>query len=181
MILDQKLKLATDFSISGAATNLTISDVVDLDTVRDIGSGNQLVVHFRCKETPVRQAQSTGVAYFQFYAVAASNTALSSNVVVIAASPPWGSVLHVGGQLPTFDTSVLTGEKSDTTRFKMPLGKFPAAASSLYGRRYFGIVYVNHLLPVVATEYFSAGKFDIDLGLDIEDLGTVYNKSFTIT
>jgi len=181
MILDQNLKLATDFSIAGAGLNGAITNVVDLSTVRGLGGGNQLAVHFRCKETPVRNAAG---AYFQFFALVADDVALTTNAVVIACSPPWGSVLHAGAQLPTFDTSVLTGEKSDTTRFKMPIGKFPAPTASLYERRYFGVMYVNHLVPLAApydTLWFSAGKFDIDLGLDIEDLGTVYNKSFTIT
>ena len=80
MITDKNLRISTDQSIAINGTTALSDNSIDLGIARDIGEGKQLFMNFA-----MTAAMSAGTSCM-FEIVQADNAALTSNLVVLAAS-----------------------------------------------------------------------------------------------
>ena len=144
MITDKLLRVSTDQSVALTDTSAVSTDTIDLGVARDMGEGRDLYAVFTAT-TAIAGGTST-----QFEVIAASNAALSADVVVIGSS----------GAIATADIGA-----QQVVRFNPLIAKL--------GQRYLGMRYT-----VVGTN--SAGKVTADIVTDIQDGKKFYASGFSV-
>lgn len=154
MIPDQLLRLADNQAINGEST--VVTNAVDLDTVRDIGSGETLYVRVMFNTLYAQVNGGTNVVL-----VYADNVALDSNAVVLSqlplnsgAIPPAGSVYYL--PIPPIAKAKLT---------------IPGTA-----KKYFGLQWQIY----GETPAVSNGTWTVDIVTETNMCEHTYQKGFTV-
>lgn len=81
MILDERLEFADAVSVAAAAGTALIGDVIDLQTARDIGSGEPLYLVIQC-DTAIITGGSAGTVQFQLASDAAAAIATDGSASI---------------------------------------------------------------------------------------------------
>lgn len=160
MIPDQLLRLATNKtpSIQG-----DISDVIDIDTLRNIGVGTPLYVRINFNTAMRANVNDSGLA---FELVVADNAALTTNRKVLCST--------------TIFVGIGNGPDANDVYYMPipPIAEYAYAAETISipdaSKKYFGITYGGY------TWGSLTGNFTIDIVTDINRVSNTYAKGFTV-
>lgn len=155
MIPDQLLRLADGQAINGTATTV-YTNVVDLDTVRDVGSGETLYVRVRF-DTLYTQAASGGANILLAY----GDDASLSNAANLALVPLTNTTIPAAGSV-----------------FYIPIPPIAKTRLTIPGstKKYLGVAW--QIYGVGAT--IANGTWTVDIVTDINMAEHTYSVGFTV-
>lgn len=159
MIPDQLLRLADGQAIAGSTsgTNTIYTDVVDLDVVRDIGSGETLYVRIRF-DTTYTQSPAGGTNIVLAYGESAS---LANAVTLL--------------QLP-FNSGAIPAAGSVYYLPIPPIAKDKLAIPGSGLKKYFGVRWEIYGTGSVVTD----GTWTVDVVTETNMCEHTYTKGFTV-
>ncbi len=174
MFFDRYLQIATDFDCdTGVSGNKgVVGDVIPTTQIaggtdiRSLGAGNEFRFHFQFTEAMTR----SGVGDLTFAVVLADNTLLTSNVWVMAQSPPWMSGV--------FDASFAAVPPSLNFQFEIIVPMDISLGQAVFNRKYMGIYFYNYAhIALGAGNEVDTGKVTVRGCLTSADYGKAYPAS----
>ena len=166
MIPDQLLRLASSLNLASTPAPATLrnSDVIDIDTLRDIGSGVALYLRIQVDENVRAAATQSGGTVF--YTVYGDDSSLSNPVYVSSLSSNWTDTTGLtAGQVFYIPIPPLTiNTLSPSSAVSIPNGT----------KKYFGVVIGGY------GNNYVTGKLTIDIVTEVNRTEKTYSKGFTV-
>lgn len=165
MIPDQLLRLADAQSLNATLDQAVPStNVVDIDTLRNVGVGVPLYVRIRFNSAYIQSAGGANAVV-----VYADNAAMTTNVVTLtqvsfanSAKPPAGTVIYM--MIPPFArTSTVTANLAQS------------AIIPNDSKKYLGIIWQTYGGPITGT-----GTWTVDIVTEVNMVEHTYTKGFTV-
>lgn len=155
MISDQLLRLADGQSLAiGIGASQASSNVIDIDTLRNLGVGESLFVRIRFDTAYTQASGGTNVLV-----VYADNSALTTNVVTLA-------------QIPYSSTTIPAAQ----TVLYIPIP--PVSRTSMTipndAKKYLGVLWQAYTAAV------TGGTWTVDVVTDVNMVENTYSKGFTV-